>query len=73
VFYREGDPKTWAVVSRDAGVDKVIEQGDPLFGSTVTDLAFSSLGALNDEGQIAFQAVLAEVVDRGYQALDRDH
>jgi hypothetical protein len=43
----------------DAVADKVIATGDPLFGSTVTGLAFDRDG-LNDAGQIAFRAQLAD-------------
>lgn len=38
--------------------DKVIEVGDPLFGSTVADLSFYREG-LNDRGQLVFLATLA--------------
>ena len=37
---------------------QVIRQGDPLFGSTVTDLSFSDSG-FNDSGQVAFSYQLA--------------
>jgi hypothetical protein len=39
--------------------DKVIAAGDPLFGSTVTDLFLSNQG-LNDANQVAFYAKLAD-------------
>lgn len=39
--------------------DKVIAAGDPLFGSTVTDLFLSNQG-LNDANQLAFYAKLAD-------------
>lgn len=44
-------------IGSDPVTDKVIATGDPLFGSTVTDLRF---GGLNNSGQIAF---LAELTD----------
>ncbi len=40
-------------------VDKVIATGDPLLGSTVTNLGFFREG-LNDAGQVAFYASLAD-------------
>ncbi len=40
----------------DAVLDKVIEEGDPLSSSTVTDLAFHR--GLNDLGEIAFKYTL---------------
>jgi hypothetical protein len=41
--------------------DKVIETGDPLFGSVVTDLlANGTQLGLNDSGQVAFMASLAD-------------
>lgn len=43
----------------DPVADKIIAIGDPLFGSTVTRLAFSNKG-FNDAGQIAFSAQLAD-------------
>jgi len=43
----------------DAVADKVIATGDSLFGSRVTDLAFDRDG-LNNAGQIAFAATLAD-------------
>jgi hypothetical protein len=39
--------------------DKVITKGDPLFGSTVTSVQISTK-AINDSGQIAFEATLAD-------------
>jgi hypothetical protein len=53
----------------DPAADKIIETGDPLFGSVVTDLPSNGtrLG-LNDAGEIAFMASLAdgrEVIVRG--------
>lgn len=41
----------------DPVADKVIQQGDPLFGSTLSDLRFYR--SLNNHGQIAFRYVLA--------------
>lgn len=46
-------------IGADPVADKVIRTGDPLFGSTVTELLFST-GALNDAGQVAFHALLAD-------------
>jgi PEP-CTERM motif len=43
----------------DAVADRVIGTGDPLFGSTVTSLEFARQG-LNDAGQVAFVAQLAD-------------
>jgi hypothetical protein len=43
----------------DPRADKVIATGDELFGSTVTDVHFFRQG-LNDAGQVAFQASLAD-------------
>jgi hypothetical protein len=43
----------------DPAANKVIAIGDPLFGSTVTALQFSSQG-LNNSGQVAFWASLAD-------------
>ncbi|MEQ8464310.1 DUF7453 family protein [Coleofasciculus sp. E1-EBD-02] len=43
----------------DPVADKVIAIGDPLFGSTVTSLAFSNKG-FNDAGEVAFLAKLAD-------------
>ncbi|MFN8494661.1 MAG: choice-of-anchor tandem repeat NxxGxxAF-containing protein [Caldilineaceae bacterium] len=43
----------------DPVADKVMTIGDPLLGSTVTGLAFSREG-LNDMGQLAFRAALAD-------------
>jgi hypothetical protein len=40
-------------------IDKVIEVGDPLFGSTVTGLEFFRSG-INDAGQLAFFASLSD-------------
>jgi hypothetical protein len=42
----------------DSIADKVIATGDPLLGSTVSEIAFGRRG-LNDNGQIAFWARLA--------------
>ena len=46
-------------VGSDPVRDKVILVGDELFGSTVTDLQFYSAG-LNNRGQVAFRASLAD-------------
>ncbi len=46
-------------IGPDPIVDKVIVVGDSLFGSTVTELFISQKG-LNDAGQLAFQATLAD-------------
>ena len=46
-------------IGPDPIVDKVILIGDSLFGSTVTELFISQKG-LNDAGQLAFQATLAD-------------
>jgi len=43
----------------DPGGDRVIATGDPLFGSIVVGLDFTPTG-LNDAGQIAFAATLAD-------------
>lgn len=43
----------------DPLTDRVIGTGDPLFGSTVTGLELSR-EVLNDAGQIAFEAILAD-------------
>src|SRR5262249_14274153 len=42
----------------DSERDKVIRTGEPLFGSTVTSVGF--FGGINDAGQIAFRATLAD-------------
>ena len=39
--------------------DRVLGTGDPLFGSTVTDVRIIPVSALNDTGQIAFRYELA--------------
>ena len=52
--------------------DKVIQPGDPLFGSTVLGVFVGSIG-LNDSGQIAFIALLADnrqVIVRATPTLD---
>jgi hypothetical protein len=46
-------------VLRPGGVDLVYRSGDPLLGSTVRDIYFSR-DALNDAGQVAFAADLAD-------------
>ncbi len=46
--------------SGEAGVDKVIRLGDPLFESTVTELEF--FRGLNNQGQVAFRYGLASGV-----------
>jgi len=51
----------------DAAADKVIALGDPLAGSTVAALDFFRDG-LNDSGQIAFLAVLADNTRGIYRA-----
>jgi hypothetical protein len=43
----------------DPVADKVVAAGDPLFGSTVTDIEFWRDG-LNEAGEIAFMATLAD-------------
>ncbi len=47
-------------VGPDSVADKVIAIGDPLFDSTVSFLSFGLGEGLNDSGQIAFRAVLAD-------------
>jgi len=44
---------------RDPIGDKIIATGDPLLGSSVTDLLFVR-GGLNDAGELAFLAALAD-------------
>ena len=51
----------------DPVLDKVIATGDVLFGSTVTSLSFSKTG-LNNSGQIAFFATLADGTEGIFRA-----
>lgn len=51
----------------DSGFNEVIAVGDTLGGSTVTQLRISRNG-LNDAGQIAFDAVLADGTQRVFRA-----
>ncbi|WP_189525066.1 DUF7453 family protein [Nostoc sp. 'Peltigera membranacea cyanobiont' 232] len=51
----------------DISQDKVIATGDTLLGSTVTQLGFSSQG-LNNSGQIAFYATLADGISGIFRA-----
>src|SRR5207245_11350529 len=43
----------------DPSADRIIGTGDPLFGSTVTNVDFRGRG-LNDAGQVAFLATLGD-------------
>ncbi|MGL4498847.1 MAG: PEP-CTERM sorting domain-containing protein, partial [Planktothrix sp.] len=47
-------------IGADPFADKVITVGDSLFGSTITNLSFFGDKGLNDQGQIAFYATLAD-------------
>lgn len=47
-------------IGADPVADKVITVGDSLFGSTITNLSFFGDKGLNDQGQIAFYATLAD-------------
>lgn len=59
-FYASLDAGGFGVfVGPDPVNDKVIAQGDTLFGSEVTELGFAH-HALNDAGQLAFWAALAD-------------
>ena len=60
------DGNTGIFKGPDAMADKVIATGDPLFGSTVTRLDF--LRGLNNPGQIAFLARLADGREGIYRA-----
>lgn len=53
-----GAPRYGLFIGPDPIADKVIERGDTLFGSTVTDVQFWNRG-LNNNGQLAFYASLA--------------
>jgi hypothetical protein len=53
-------------VGPDLLADKVIASGDPLFGSTVVSLNF--FRGLNDSGQVAFYATLADGTQGIYRA-----
>ncbi len=58
-------------IGPDPIADKVIGNGDPLFGSTVTSLGFRN-GGLNNPGQIAFFALFADPLpDRQFAAFIR--
>jgi hypothetical protein len=52
----------------DSVNDKVISTGDTLFGSNVVSIQFNRYG-LNDEGQIAFNALLADGTQGIYLAI----
>ncbi len=59
-------------VGPDPVVNKVILTGDSLNGSTVTNLSFSKKG-LNNLGQIAFYAELADGTRGIFQAEESAH
>ena len=56
---RDSDGATGIYTGPDIAGDKVVATGDALFGSTVTALNVRQR-ALNDLGQVAFMAVLAD-------------
>jgi hypothetical protein len=59
-FWADLDPGPFGIYTGpDVVADKVIQTGDPLFGSTVKGLSFGSKG-LNDQGEVAFWAALAD-------------
>ncbi len=55
------------VARPDLSIDKVIATGDSLFGSTVEFLTFGEQG-MNDAGQFAFRASLADGTDGVFRA-----
>jgi hypothetical protein len=69
VINNQGNVVFWATLTAggsglitgpDADLDKVIATGDSLFGSTVTTVVSRADRALNNAGQEAFQATLAD-------------
>lgn len=59
-----GDSGIFAITG---SLERIVGTGDPLLGSTVTRLGFFSPQGMNDRGQLAFLAVLAD----GRQAIVR--
>lgn len=58
-FYGAGGSFAGIFTGPDVNLDKVIATGDALDGSTVSQIAFGR-GGLNDAGQVAFWARLAD-------------
>jgi hypothetical protein len=61
------DGRQGIFVGPDPIADKVIASGDPLFGSTVSEVYFGRYG-LNNSGQLVFRAVLTDGTEGIYRA-----